>query len=149
MVSEPFCSQSEHQPSQPETCLEGQGCFFQMLVCISFTPSFMALRPGASVLPQGPVMGHDSGLVLQVGASLRPVVTSMRALYDTCAAASVSNPRTKREMDNNSTRLGYLFWQLNEGTAAPLLCAVQITCSCTCCQPCVHALTMFSMPAAG
>ena len=60
----------------------------------------------------------------------------MRALYDTCAAASVSNPRTKREMDNNATRLGYLFWQLNEGTAAPPLCkSVQITCSCTCCLP--------------
>ena len=51
----------------------------------------------------------------QVSASMRPVVTSMRALYDACAAAAGGNPRSKREMDNNAARLGHLFWQLNEG----------------------------------
>ena len=44
---------------------------------------------------------------------MQPAVASLRALFDACAAAAAGAPGKRREMDDNSRRLGALFWRLN------------------------------------
>jgi protein transport protein SEC31 len=46
---------------------------------------------------------------------MQPVVKALRGLFDVCSAAVASAPGKKREMEDNSKRLGGLFWRLNKG----------------------------------
>ena len=48
---------------------------------------------------------------------LKPVVDSLNKLYQHCV--SVAPPAKKREMEDNSKRLGVLFWHLNKGDVSP------------------------------
>ena len=47
-------------------------------------------------------------------ADWKPIVASLGALYAACVPAA-QQPGRKREMDDNSKRLGGLFWRLNKG----------------------------------
>jgi len=49
-----------------------------------------------------------------VRADWKPIVTSLGSLYAACVPAALQ-PGRKREMDDNSKRLGGLFWRLNNG----------------------------------
>lgn len=48
---------------------------------------------------------------------LKPIVDSLRKLFQHCM--SIAPPAKKREMDDNSKRLGGLFWCLNKGDVSP------------------------------
>jgi protein transport protein SEC31 len=73
--------------------------------------------------PPPPPAGPPPHLTLQtadssrVPADQKPIVAQLHALYNACAPLA-NNPARKREMDDNSKRLGQLVWRLNEGGAA-------------------------------
>lgn len=71
-----------------------------------------------------PVQGHQSMRFLlrvtvanvQVSPQVKPLLDSLRTLYQTCAGApQMQAPNKKREMDDNSKKMGQLFWKLNAG----------------------------------
>ncbi|KAG2498995.1 hypothetical protein HYH03_003181 [Edaphochlamys debaryana] len=49
-----------------------------------------------------------------VAPELRPVIASLTNLYNTCMPLA-NNPAKKREMDDNTKKIGQLFWRLNTG----------------------------------
>ncbi|KAG1669386.1 hypothetical protein FOA52_004037 [Chlamydomonas sp. UWO 241] len=49
-----------------------------------------------------------------VGPEQRPIVATLTQLYDACVPLA-SNPVKKREMEDNTKKLGQLFWRLNAG----------------------------------
>ena len=54
--------------------------------------------------------------LLQVSPQVKPLLDSLHTLYQTCASAPQSQvPNKKREMDDNSKKMGQLFWKLNAG----------------------------------
>ncbi|KAK9829202.1 hypothetical protein WJX72_004462 [[Myrmecia] bisecta] len=60
----------------------------------------------------------------QVEPALRPVVKSLGGLFSYCAATARVSPASqapgkKREMEDNSKRLGQLFWKLNSRCGGP------------------------------
>ncbi|KAK9829183.1 hypothetical protein WJX72_004364 [[Myrmecia] bisecta] len=56
----------------------------------------------------------------QVEPALRAVVKSLGGLFSYCAGAPASQaPGKKREMEDNSKRLGQLFWKLNSRDVSP------------------------------
>ena len=60
----------------------------------------------------------------KVSPQVKPLLDSLRTLHQTCASApQLQAPNKKREMDDNSKKMGQLFWKLNAG--------------------CVHVLTIF------
>jgi membrane fusion protein (multidrug efflux system) len=66
--------------------------------------------------------------VSKVPAELKPVLASLHALYNACLPLA-NNPARKREMEDNSKRLGGLFWRLNEGKLSPAV-AAKLTALC-------------------
>ena len=54
-----------------------------------------------------------------VAPESRPVVASLLTLFGACAQAAGSNVQKKREMDDNSKRLGGLLWKLNRRDVSP------------------------------
>ena len=73
------------------------------------------MQPCSQTLALGPLF-YALRLVLdsQVRPDWKPIVASLGALYAACAPAA-QQPGRKREMDDNSKRLGGLFWRLNKG----------------------------------
>ncbi len=54
----------------------------------------------------------------QVSPQVKPLLDSLRTLYQTCAGApQMQAPNKKREMDDNSKKMGQLLWKLNAGYA--------------------------------
>ena len=82
------------------------------------------IRP---LLALGPSTGSNKAFLLlnintpawqlvQVSAQVKPLIDSLRALHHTCASApQMQAPVKKREMDDNSKKMGQLFWKLNAG----------------------------------
>ncbi|GFR43886.1 hypothetical protein Agub_g5015 [Astrephomene gubernaculifera] len=73
-------------------------------------------KPAAPAPPPGPpanisVATADTSAV---PAELQSVVASLKNLYNTCLPLA-NNPAKKREMDDNTKKLGQLFWKLNSG----------------------------------
>ena len=55
-------------------------------------------------------------LSVQVSPQVKPLIDSLRALHQACATApQMQAPNKKREMDDNSKKMGQLFWKLNAG----------------------------------
>ena len=53
---------------------------------------------------------------LQVPPAQQPIVRSLGALFKACSAApQMQAPGKKRENEDNSRRLGQLFWKLGAG----------------------------------
>eukprot|EP01025_Chloroclados_australasicus_P033894 TRINITY_DN3466_c1_g1_i3.p1 TRINITY_DN3466_c1_g1~~TRINITY_DN3466_c1_g1_i3.p1 ORF type:complete len:301 (-),score=56.38 TRINITY_DN3466_c1_g1_i3:531-1433(-) len=77
----------------------------------------MTQTPPQPQKPTGPPanISISSADVSQVPADQKAIVTSILNLFNACEAGVQGNPSKKREMDNNSKRLGELFWKLNEG----------------------------------
>ncbi len=48
-----------------------------------------------------------------MSADMQPVVAALKGLFTTVAGALGGQPGKKREIDDNSKRLGGLFWRLN------------------------------------
>ncbi|KAK9805066.1 hypothetical protein WJX73_010529 [Symbiochloris irregularis] len=84
-----------------------------------------APQHGAGASTWGAPAGPPQNVSIQnvdtskVPQNMRPVVASLSTLYNTCEAAVQGLPAKKREMDNNSQRLGVLFWHLNNGSLSP------------------------------
>ena len=58
---------------------------------------------------------------MQVSSEMQPVVASLKALVQTCSAAVAGQPAKRREAEDNSKRVGGLFWRLNAGqVSAPV-----------------------------
>lgn len=58
----------------------------------------------------------------QVSPQVKPLLDSLRTLYQTCAGApQMQAPNKKREMDDNSKKMGQLFWKVNAGYALQIL----------------------------
>ncbi|CAL9088000.1 unnamed protein product [Musa acuminata var. zebrina] len=100
-------------------------------------PNF-ALRPGMSpVQPSSPTKASQVQSVTvpsappptvqtvdtsNVPAELKPVITTLTRLYDETSVAlggSHANPSKKREIEDNSRRIGSLFAKLNSGHTSP------------------------------
>lgn len=68
---------------------------------------------------------------VQVSPQVKPLLDSLRTLYQTCAAApQMQAPNKKREMDDNSKKMGQLFWKLNAGYTLCCCCTVILTLVC-------------------
>jgi len=64
------------------------------------------------------VTNQEAVLGCQVSPQVKPLLDSLRTLYQTCAGApQMQAPNKKREMDDNSKKMGQLFWKLNAGYA--------------------------------
>ncbi|DBB04321.1 TPA: hypothetical protein ACH3X1_012813 [Trebouxia sp. C0004] len=62
------------------------------------------------------VTNQDAVLDQQVSPQVKPLLDSLRTLYQTCVGApQMQAPNKKREMDDNSKKMGQLFWKLNAG----------------------------------
>lgn len=59
------------------------------------------------------------GAAVQVSKEMQPAVSALRTLVQECAAALASAPGKKREIEDNSKRIGALFWRLNAGDVSP------------------------------
>lgn len=55
----------------------------------------------------------------KVATDLKPVVSCLIESYNICAKAYEGNPGKKREVDDNSRRIGILFFKLNIGDVKP------------------------------
>ncbi|KIZ01949.1 hypothetical protein MNEG_6017 [Monoraphidium neglectum] len=67
--------------------------------------------------------------VSRVPADQKAVLASLNALFNACLPLA-NNPARKREMDDNSKRLGALFWRLNEGqVSAHVVARLQQLCA--------------------
>ncbi|KAL3153542.1 hypothetical protein ABBQ38_011870 [Trebouxia sp. C0009 RCD-2024] len=65
-------------------------------------------KPAAPPAPTGPPAN--------VSPQVKPLLDSLRTLHQTCASApQLQAPNKKREMDDNSKKMGQLFWKLNAG----------------------------------
>ncbi|KXZ53102.1 hypothetical protein GPECTOR_8g92 [Gonium pectorale] len=90
-----------------------------------------AKKPAAQAPPPGPpanisVATADTSAV---PAELRPVVASLSNLYNTCLPLA-NNPAKKREMDDNTKKIGQLFWKLNAGeVSASVIPKLQQLCA--------------------
>jgi hypothetical protein len=51
----------------------------------------------------------------RTAADLKPVVGTLSRLFDACAAAAAGHAGKRREMDDNSKKLGGLLFKLNLG----------------------------------
>jgi len=75
-----------------------------------------APAPATPPAPSGPPahITMQSADVSKVPGDQRAIVNSLNNLFNSCMPLA-NNPARKREMDDNSKRLGGLFWKLNEG----------------------------------
>lgn len=75
-------------------------------------------QPAAPPAPTGPpsnvnIVNVDTS---QVAPQAKPLIDGLRALHQACATApQMQAASKKREMDDNSKKLGQLFWKLNAG----------------------------------
>jgi protein transport protein SEC31 len=74
-------------------------------------------KPAAPRIPSN--ISIASADVSQVAADLKPVIACLTESYNICAKAYEGNPGKKREVDDNSRRLGILFFKLNMGDIKP------------------------------
>lgn len=85
-------------------------------------PGSMGAPPAAAppAQPAGPPahITMATADVSKVPADQKAVLASLSNLFNFCMQAA-STPAKKREMDDNSRRIGTLFWKLNEGQVAP------------------------------
>ncbi|GLC43098.1 hypothetical protein PLESTF_001202800 [Pleodorina starrii] len=79
-------------------------------------PAPTSTKPSAPPPPPGPPTNISIATAdtSAVPAELRPVVTSLTNLYNACLPLA-NNPAKKREMDDNTKKIGMLFWKLNAG----------------------------------
>ncbi|PNH06272.1 Protein transport protein Sec31A [Tetrabaena socialis] len=79
-------------------------------------PAPASQRAAAPVVPPGPPANTSVATVdtSAVPAELRPVLVSLTNLFNTCTPLA-NNPAKKREMDDNTKKIGQLFWKLNSG----------------------------------
>ncbi|GIL46865.1 hypothetical protein Vafri_3734 [Volvox africanus] len=79
-------------------------------------PAATSQKPAAPPPPPGPPSNISIATAdtSAVSAELRPVVTSLTNLYNACMPLA-NNPAKKREMDDNTKKIGQLFWKLNSG----------------------------------
>lgn len=71
-------------------------------------------KPAAPAAPHIPAnVSIDNVDITKVGANLKPVIDCLKASFSMCAQAYQGNPSKKREIDDNSRRLGILFFKLN------------------------------------
>jgi hypothetical protein len=59
----------------------------------------------------------------QVAPEMQAVIYSLRGLVQACAAGLAGVPAKKREMEDNSKRVGGLFWRLNARQVSAPVCA--------------------------
>ena len=70
----------------------------------------------------------------QVSPQVKPLLDSLRTLHQTCATApQLQAPNKKREMDDNSKKMGQLFWKLNAGYVH-VLRTVELKCYAKSCS---------------
>ena len=67
------------------------------------------------VEPPAPPSTVETADVSKVSAELKPIVQSLRSLFDTCKSMSGQSGAKKREMEDSSKKLGSLFVKLNKG----------------------------------
>ncbi|KAF8071322.1 SEC31B [Scenedesmus sp. PABB004] len=91
--------------------------------------------PPAHAAPPPPPPGPPAHIsmatadVSKVPADQRGVLGSLGNLFNACMPLA-NTPARKREMDDNSRRIGGLFWRLNEGQVAPHVVAkLQAMCA--------------------
>lgn len=77
----------------------------------SATSTPKAAAPAAPAGPP-PTITVATADTSQVPANQKTIVASLTSLYNTVAPTAVAGPK-KKEMDDNSKRLGQLFWKLN------------------------------------
>eukprot|EP00898_Chlorokybus_atmophyticus_P008870 jgi/Chlat1/8985/Chrsp94S08270 len=73
--------------------------------------------PPVNVVPTNISMGTVD--TSQVQGNLKPIVSSLTRLYETCAGAAANHPAKRREMDDNSKRIATLLFKLNIGDVSP------------------------------
>ncbi|MEW5306110.1 MAG: hypothetical protein WDW36_008602 [Sanguina aurantia] len=84
-------------------------------------PPVQATGPPANIS----ISTADTSAVPQ---TYQPIVSSLTNLFNSCVPLA-NNPAKKREMDDNSKKLGQLFWKLNAGElSAELLPQLQQLC---------------------
>eukprot|EP00798_Chlamydomonas_sp_ICE-L_P017883 gene17883-24274_t len=112
----PYSSTPAHQaPNQPP----GQSMMPGMMGGMPGAPAAAPMKPQPPAPPPGPP-AHVSVATVDtsaVRADLRPIVDSLSKLYESCAPMA-TNPAKKREMEDNTKKLGQLFWKLNAGDVA-------------------------------
>ena len=83
-------------------------------------PAAAATPPAAPAAPHVPANVNISNVETgAVPADMKPVVACLRDSFNMCAKAFENNPSKKREMDDNSKRLGVLFFKLNLDDVKP------------------------------
>ena len=82
-------------------------------------PKPAAPPPRKPAEPPAPPPTVETVDVSKVSAELQPIVQSLRSLFDTCKSMSGQSGAKKREMEDNSKKLGALFAKLNAGDVSP------------------------------
>lgn len=86
-------------------------------------PAAQPVAPAPPPPPPAPV-GPPANVSLQnvdtskVAPEQRPVIASLNNLFNSCVPL-VNNPAKRKEMDDNSKRLGQMLWKLNAGEVSP------------------------------
>uniref|UniRef100_A0A7S0R5S9 SRA1/Sec31 domain-containing protein n=1 Tax=Chlamydomonas leiostraca TaxID=1034604 RepID=A0A7S0R5S9_9CHLO len=76
----------------------------------------MSQKPAAPAPPPGPPANISIATVdtSKVPGDQRAAITSLSNLFNSCVPLA-NNPAKKREMDDNTKKIGQLFWRLNAG----------------------------------
>lgn len=91
---------------------------------MGMAPGSMVAAGSAAVPPPQQPAGPPAHIsmatadVSKVPADQKPVLGALNNLFNFCMQAA-NTPAKKREMDDNSRRIGTLFWKLNEGQVVP------------------------------
>ncbi|UPR03903.1 protein transport protein SEC31 [Chloropicon primus] len=80
-----------------------------------------ASPPPAAPAPASPPpnISIETADVSKVDQQLQSAVAVLKESYQVCARALEGNPGKKREVQDNSRRIGILFWKLNNGDVKP------------------------------
>ncbi|KAL5199137.1 hypothetical protein ABZP36_002649 [Zizania latifolia] len=76
-------------------------------------------QPQPAVAPPAPLPTVQTADTLKVSAELRPVITTLTRLFDETSKAMGGSQVKKREIEDNSRKIGALFAKLNSGDISP------------------------------
>lgn len=83
------------------------------------SPTQSQAPPQSAVAPPAPPPTVQTADTSNVSAELRPVIATLTRLFDETSKAMGSSQAKKREIDDNSKKLGALFAKLNMGDISP------------------------------
>lgn len=119
MAATPAPAAAAQQPQQmnmftPQSAVQGRP---------SAAPQSQSGAPKAETKPSAPQAPANISIatadVSKVATDLKPAVSCLIESYNICAKAYEGNPGKKREVDDNSRRIGILFFKLNIGDVKP------------------------------